>query len=50
MTKREQKQFSRRFSYADWLTLCGNVDFLEALEESESEAEVVAHRILSEAG
>lgn len=47
MTNKEKKQFARRFSLDDWQWLCAQMDFLDALEKSEAEAEVVAHRMLA---
>ena len=46
-TKKDRKIFSQRFSYDDWLLLCGNVEFLKALDASIELAEVVARRLLS---
>lgn len=48
MTATEKKQFCRRFSLDDWQWLCSHVAFLDALEKSEAEAEVVAYKLLSE--
>ena len=48
MTAKQKKQFSRRFSLEDWQWLCSKVDFLDALEKTEAEAEVVAHTLLSD--
>jgi hypothetical protein len=46
-TKNQKKQFARRFSSDDWQTLCGKIEFLDALEESLELAEIVAFRILN---
>jgi hypothetical protein len=46
-TYAEKKQFSERFSNADWLVLCRHADFVDALGRSIPDAEVVALRVLS---
>jgi hypothetical protein len=37
MTKKQQKQFSRRFSYEDWMELCSNLEFCELLDKGTPE-------------
>lgn len=48
MTTKEQKQFARRFSYDDWMKLCGRLEMLTALEtKSPEECEVIAWDLLT---
>ena len=42
----EKKQFSERFSPADWMTLCRHAEFVQALGRSIPEAEIIARRLL----
>ncbi len=46
MTTKQKKQFSRRFSLSDWQWLASKVEFLDALEKTEQEAEIIACELL----
>lgn len=43
----QKKKFCLRFSLEDWQWLCSKLEFLDALEKSEAEAEIVAHVLLT---
>ena len=44
-TKIEIKNFSRRFSAHQWIELCGNMDFIKAIEDGEfGVAEVLSRK------
>lgn len=49
-TKKEKINLARRFSSEDWGWLCGQYEFLLALEESIEAAEIAAHRLMEARG
>lgn len=45
--KKKQKQFARRYSFDNWMTLCGNAEFENAFSKGEFDlCEVLAAKIL----
>ncbi len=48
MSKKLVKKLSKRFSYDDWVTLCGSSEFLAAIEAAnEEQAMALAWGILT---